>query len=42
MLITRSVVEILPQLIGCHLCLYAFDNKTACCNPNDFEFKKLD
>ena len=22
--------------------LYAFDYKKACCNPNDFEFKKLD
>ena len=21
---------------------YAFDYKKACCNPNDFEFKKLD
>ncbi len=42
MLITRSVVEILPQLIGCHLCLYAFDFKKVCYNQNDFEFKKLD
>ena len=22
--------------------IYAFDNKKACCNQNDFEFKKLD
>ena len=22
--------------------IYAFDYKKACCNPNDFEFKKLD
>lgn len=41
MLITRSVVEILPQLIGCHLYLYTFDFKKVCYNQNDFEFKKL-
>lgn len=22
--------------------IYAFDYKKVCCNPNDFEFKKLD
>ena len=30
------------EVQAAYMRLYAFDYKKACCNPNDFEFKKLD
>ncbi|CDB05437.1 putative uncharacterized protein [Prevotella sp. CAG:520] len=30
------------ELQEAYMCLYTFNFKKACCNQNDFEFKKLD
>ena len=36
------VYNVAKEVQEAYMRIYAFDYKKACCNPNDFEFKKLD